>query len=83
MGVRANHIELVAVDGADHTIKVESVEQLGAESNVFGHGAGGEKLTVHAKGQTKINAGDEIGVQFLRDKIHLFDGETGVSVQRV
>ncbi|MEM1287827.1 MAG: sn-glycerol-3-phosphate ABC transporter ATP-binding protein UgpC [Pseudomonadota bacterium] len=71
LGVRPNELQ-PANEGALH-MEVESVEQLGSDSYLYGALADGTKLTVHNPGQTKVQAGEKVSLGANADTFHLFD----------
>ena len=56
----------------------DGVEQLGSESYLYCTLAGGQKLTVHHAGQTRVRRGDAIGLAFDTRVAHVFDADGAV-----
>lgn len=79
LGIRPNHLQ--TSDDGPVTVKVKSVEQLGGESYVYGHTTKGAPMTLHSRGQTRIDFGDTVRVGAPLDEIHLFDTATGLTLR--
>ncbi|QBY00652.1 sn-glycerol-3-phosphate ABC transporter ATP-binding protein UgpC [Rhodophyticola sp. CCM32] len=79
LGVRPNDLR-PSDRGAIHT-DVRSVEQLGSDSYLYGQLTNGTRLTVHNPGQTRVAAGDRVGLAFAPEAVHLFDTETGLTLR--
>jgi multiple sugar transport system ATP-binding protein len=60
-------------------IEVTEVEQLGAESHVFGVLQSGEAVVVHLGGQTPIRLGDRVRLAPQRQAVHVFDRVSGLA----
>jgi multiple sugar transport system ATP-binding protein len=78
LGVRPQDIRLVALAEGDVQARVEVVQPLGSEMLV--HVAtveGGDNLvSVMAPASTGVRAGEEVGLRFQRDQLHLFDAHS-------
>jgi multiple sugar transport system ATP-binding protein len=71
-GIRPEHVQLSErADGAIPATAV-SVEQLGSDSYLYCRLAGGQALTVHHPGQTKVRRGDAVHLRFEAAAAHLF-----------
>jgi ABC-type sugar transport system ATPase subunit len=79
LGVRPQHATLTTVEEGAMTIDVTLVEQLGAETIVHGLTGAGAPFTVATPGQKGLAVGDRIGVEFPRDRLHVF-GDDGRSL---
>jgi len=77
LGVRPEHLALtVDIADAQLSLKVLHLEQLGAHSLLHGLDAdGGTRITVHAPGQTRVSAGETVGVTIAPRDAHLFAGD--------
>jgi len=76
LGVRPEHLRLVEPGAGQADMKVDLTEQLGGESYVYGSLAEGATLVVRLTGQTRIERGQSVGVDFAgSSSLHLFDGE--------
>ena len=76
LGIRPNH--LTVDDNGPVLFNVESVEQLGGESYLFGQvqiDAATEDFTLHMAGQTSVRSGDQIRLSFDAEHMHVFDAE--------
>jgi ABC-type sugar transport system ATPase subunit len=72
LGVRPEHMSLVAPDQGMGTADVRGVEPLGSESLVR-LDAGGQPLVARVRGIPDLRPGDRIGVKPDRQQLHLFD----------
>ncbi len=79
LGVRPNDLR-PEDHGAIH-IEVRAVEQLGADSYLYGALKDGTRLTVHNPGQTHVTAGDNVALGFDPSAVHLFDTESGLTLR--
>lgn len=77
VGIRPSHIK-VAKSGIK--VNVQSVEQLGGESHIFGKTKDGRKITVHLEGQTPVTLGDTVHISVPAKEMHLFDTDSGKSL---
>lgn len=77
VGIRPTHIK-VAKTGIK--VDVQSVEQLGGESHIFGKTKDGRKITVHSEGQTPVTLGDTVHISVPAKEMHLFDTKGGESL---
>ncbi len=81
IGVRPEHLSVSRTGGWPMT--VDTVEQLGGTSYLYGRLPSGEKLTVAASGQTPLRAGATVNVMPARGEIHIFHpGDDGAAFAR-
>ncbi len=78
LGIRPEHLDMVAEDESVAHLKVDMVEFLGADTLVHGH-FGGERtdLTVRLAGTKTMTSGDILPFTVAPERLHLFDPETG------
>jgi sn-glycerol 3-phosphate transport system ATP-binding protein len=74
IGVRPEHIRIVSQDG--HTVRVKSVEHLGADSIVLCE-IEGQPIAVRQDGFSKAAPGDDIRLAWTTSDEHQFDQATG------
>ena len=83
MGVRANHLELATSEAdADLIVAVQSVEQLGGETYLYGTIGGEVSFTVNVQGQSTIVGGDRVPVKIKPALVHVFDKGTTLSLRQ-
>src|SRR5699024_4738993 len=76
VGVRPEHLT-VTDDGSGVPMAVELVENLGADTLVYGQLAG-QSMIVRTAGSVVIKAGDRLSVKpQATDSLHLFDADSG------
>lgn len=76
VGMRPEHI-FVARDNKDSfTLSVDLVETLGADTLVHGNLGNDDSLTVRLPGDMKISEGENINLQVMPGKIHIFSHKT-------
>ena len=81
MGVRANHLEIAPSEkDADLMVAVETVEQLGGETYLYGVVGGAVNFTVNVQGQSQIAAGDIVPVKLQPELVHVFSTDTALSL---
>ena len=82
LGVRPEDVRIVDADApvpADAArATADGVEQLGSESYLYCTLEGGQTLTVHHAGQTRVRRGDAIGLAFDTRLAHVFDADGAV-----
>jgi multiple sugar transport system ATP-binding protein len=84
VGVRPQDIALAARDESDVPARVEIVEPLGATAVVHARISGDAPLIRVVVSADDVPAvDDEVGLRVRRDRLHLFDAETGVSLDAV
>jgi ABC-type sugar transport system ATPase subunit len=81
-GIRPENLSLVAPDSADATLKakVTLVEPLGAK-DVVHVTIDREDVRVIATPGMRPRIGDQVGLAFNRERLHVFDDETGEAVR--
>lgn len=79
LGIRPN--DLQPADSGPIKLDVASVEQLGADSYLYGALADGTRVTVHNPGQTSVAAGERVALGYFSPAVHLFDTETGLTLR--
>ena len=86
VGVRPEHLQVVAAEEAELHLQVGVVETLGADILAHGHLASGqgqqgdttqEILTVRLPGAARVAEGDRLPLRAAREALHLFDSESG------
>ncbi|AQZ51263.1 ABC transporter ATP-binding protein [Martelella mediterranea] len=75
VGLRPEHLRLVADDEALLKFSVETVESTG--SSTYLAAAGAEDFNLVVNGRTEVKPGDVVGVGFDLAQLHLFDAQTG------
>lgn len=86
LGVRAHDLQIVEAHTADVTARVDVIEPRGNELVVhveLARGDGGVRLTVVVPPEPGITVGDQVGLRFRLDRLHLFDAESGERVSSV
>jgi multiple sugar transport system ATP-binding protein len=80
VGVRPHDMELVPTGEGDAVGHADIVEPLGPETLIHFrvNGLPHVFVRVAVTSDTRINVGDEAGFRVRRDRVHLFDGKTGV-----
>ena len=73
LGVRPEHIEVVAAGGGQSDGIIEVIEYLGADTFLIIDCGVEEKVTVRLNGDTDLKPGTQIGLHFPNDKLHFFD----------
>ena len=80
LGIRPEDIETVPADAHNAVpATVEVTEPLGDVTYVYIDVAG-EQYTATLEGDFVLDPGQELTVSFPRDRVHLFDGDTGVAL---
>ncbi|MBL8805667.1 MAG: sn-glycerol-3-phosphate ABC transporter ATP-binding protein UgpC [Rhodospirillales bacterium] len=73
-GVRPEHVQLVAAGAGEIDLRVSLTEQLGGESYVYGTIGDGHEMTARLQGQTRVRAGESVGLSLSRSTAtYLFD----------
>ncbi len=75
VGLRPEHLEVGDTSNAAITLPVGVVESTG--SLTYLTGAGALDLTVVVTGRSEIRSGDRVSLSIAKEKIHVFDAETG------
>jgi multiple sugar transport system ATP-binding protein len=82
LGVRPEHI-VPGDPGAGFSALVNATEQLGSDSYLYCELPGGQKLTIHAPGQTPVRRGERTPIGLRPDACHLFRAdEEGCALPR-
>jgi multiple sugar transport system ATP-binding protein len=81
LGVRPHDVEPCTPEEADLSGRVELVEALGSTLLVHVGAPGGLELRVLVSADEGIAVGDPIALRLRRDRLHLFDAESGVRVE--
>jgi multiple sugar transport system ATP-binding protein len=85
LGVRPEHVRLLP-DGGDGTAAavVHTTEQLGSDSYLYCELPGGQRLTIHHPGQTRVQRQERVPIAFDPVACHLFrGGEAGPALPRL
>jgi multiple sugar transport system ATP-binding protein len=85
LGIRPENLHDAEVDplSSDFSIlkgKVEVAELMGSETFLY-FAIGSQQITARVDSHSRMRAGDTVELQFHRDKIHLFDMETGKAIR--
>ncbi len=80
IGVRPEHLEITAINKGIFNAKVAVKEQLGGESYLYLKAATGTDIVVKTDGDNQTMSGEEIGINFSRDRVHQFDA-AGATIQ--
>jgi multiple sugar transport system ATP-binding protein len=75
LGVRPEHVVLVSPQEGDVSGQVEVVERLGSDSFVYVQVPKIGRLLVRCIGNTRLMAGEAVGLRFDLDNAHLFDSQ--------
>jgi multiple sugar transport system ATP-binding protein len=81
LGIRAGDLSM-AEDGNGIKAQVAGIEQLGAESYLYCRTSQDEPITVHQRGQTGVEKGQEITLTFDATAMHLFDLNDGATCRK-
>ncbi len=81
LGVRPEHMSVVAEADADLLLDISVIETLGADTLAHGHVAGGKagggELVVRLPGATRVAVGEQMPLSIQPGMAHLFDAATG------
>jgi len=77
LGIRANHMQIANEGVGDLQIHVNSTEQLGGETYIYGQVPGDVPMTLHLPGQVDVQGGQSVAVTLDRAHTHLFAQDTG------
>ena len=79
LGIRPEHMAVVAESEAIATLEADLVEALGADTLVHGHvgDAADADLTIRLPGSTRVSIGDRLPFSVAPEHFHVFDHETG------
>lgn len=76
LGIRPEHFELTTEHDPHHlALKVHIAENMGSYQNVYCH-FNDQTITIQTNDSRRFSVGDELLVRPIKEKIHLFDGET-------
>jgi multiple sugar transport system ATP-binding protein len=75
LGVRPEHIDIVAPEEGDLVGVADVVERLGSDTNIYVHVDGLGSTLVRRSGNLPISSGDRLGLHLQRNNIHLFTAE--------
>jgi len=73
LGIRPEHIAVVSEKDADVRGIVSVAEHLGSDTFVYLDAQNMDDLIIRIQGDTKIQAGQKLGIQFQPNQVHLFD----------
>jgi len=85
LGIRPQDLELVALEDADLTARVDVVEPLGSELLVHLARPGAvrdRELVLVTSAEAELMEGTEAGLRLRRERLHLFDAADGMRVNR-
>ena len=75
LGIRPEHVAVVARGAGDLDARVAIREALGGESYLHADLPGGERIVVRTHGDDPTRHGDVVGLAFPPERLHLFDAE--------
>lgn len=81
LGIRPHEIEPCAQEEADLLGRVDLVEALGSVLVVHVSAEGGLEIRVQVSADEHVAVGDAIALRLRRDRLHLFDAESGVRLE--
>lgn len=85
LGIRPQDLELVVLEDADLTARVDVVEPLGSELLVHLARPGAvrdRELVLVTSAEAELMEGTEVGLRLRRERLHLFDAADGMRVNR-
>lgn len=82
IGVRPEHVDLVACGGGDFDAVTDVIEHLGSDTIVSANIETVGSLVVRAPSSTALGTGTRIGVRLMRDHIHSFSS-SGNTLNRI
>ena len=74
-GIRPEHVAL----GGEIAARVDVVEEAGSETYLYLL-ADGHEVVARVGAETRVERGETVGLSFRREHVHLFDGESGVTL---
>jgi multiple sugar transport system ATP-binding protein len=80
LGVRPQHLEVVADGEGTIRAEVAIVEPMGNEQIVYSTLPGGKRLVAVAAPEPAIEPGSQVTMMVKADSVHLFDAETGARI---
>ncbi len=81
LGIRANHMQITDSQDGDLHVQVNSTEQLGGETYIYGGVPGDIPITLHLPGQVHVNADEQVVVKLVKEQAHLFSKDTGETLR--
>ena len=81
LGMRANHLTITDTASPDMHVKVNTTEQLGGETYIYGEVDKETPMTLHLAGQVPVESGQLVAVTLDHDHTHLFARDTGLSLR--
>ena len=73
LGIRPEHLSII--DKNSLSLNVETVEQLGSDSFLYGKTTGNQKISIKLNNQTEIRSNQDINVGFSLEDAHWFDDD--------
>ena len=73
LGIRPEHLSII--DKNSLSLNVETVEQLGSDSFLYGKTTGNQKISIKLNNQTEIRSNQDIKVGFSLEDAHWFDDD--------
>ena len=73
LGIRPEHLSII--DKNSLSLNVETVEQLGSDSFLYGKTTGNQKISIKLNNQTEIQSNQDIKVGFSLEDAHWFDND--------
>jgi len=73
LGIRPEHLSII--DKNSLSLNVETVEQLGSDSFLYGKTTGNQKISIKLNHQTEIKSNQDIKVGFSLEDAHWFDND--------
>ena len=73
LGIRPEHLSII--DKNSLSLNVETVEQLGSDSFLYGKTTGNQKISIKLNHQTEIHSNQDIKVGFSLEDAHWFDND--------
>ena len=83
VGIRPEHVEVIAPDRADATARVQFTEQLGGETFLYcdvGNERDVERIVIKRPGQQRFGDNEVIGLAMKAADIYCFDSKTGAAL---
>ncbi len=73
LGIRPEHVVVLAAGSGDLDARVTLKETLGGDSYLYARVPSGAVMVVRAEGDTRIDAGETVGLGLPAGRLHLFD----------
>ena len=77
LGIRPEHLSII--DQNSLSLNVETVEQLGSDSFLYGKTTGNQKISIKLNNQTEIRSNQDINVGFSLEDAHWFDDDKSIN----